>query len=104
MRQGPERAEHAGVADEDVDAAEALVERRAERVDPVELAQIERHERRLGAFGLNRVVEILERADGAGDGDDVRAFAGKAACHGGADAARCAGDESETGSERFGHA
>ena len=52
------------------------------------------------ALGLDLVVEFLERADGAGDGDDMRARLGEPKRRRAADAARGAGDEGDAAGER----
>ena len=55
--------------------------------------------------GADFVVDLLERAGGAADQDQVRAFPGVGERHGPADAARGPGDEGETAGEagRGGH-
>ena len=73
MPEGRQRAENAGVADEDVEAAEAFVQRRAEAVDLVAVLEIERQQRRaFAARPLDLVVELFERARRAApDGRNV---------------------------------
>ena len=96
-----QRTEDAGVADEDVELAPALEQRRPELIDLVALAEIELQQRRLAAARADLVVELLERADGARGDDDVGAVLGEGERDGPADAARGAGDEREPVFERF---
>ena len=72
-----EGAELAGIGDEDVEPAIALVERRRQIVDLGEVAQIERHQRRSAAGGADPVVGFFEAADRAPSQDEKRALAGK---------------------------
>ena len=99
MAEGREHAEHARIADEDVEAAVALVECGTQAVDLIEILEIERHEGCRAACGLDRVVHLLETADRAGDEDDVGALRGEALGDRGTQAARGAGDERDTPSE-----
>ena len=101
MRQRPERAEQGGIADEDVELAEALMQVRPERIDLVEIAQVERDEGGRAADGLDGVVELLEAAHRPRHGDDVGTLLGKAPGDGGANAARGAGDESDAAGKTF---
>ncbi len=78
---GGKRAEHCGVADEDVEPAEALVDAAAELVDELAVAQVERHQRCLAAELADLVVDLLQPADGARGEDDMRALAGEAQGH-----------------------
>jgi hypothetical protein len=57
-----ERAEHAGIADEDVEPLIALVERGAEPRDALIVLEVERDERGGAAGGADRIVELLEPA------------------------------------------
>ena len=93
----------AGIADENVDLAVALMQRRAQPGDAVEIGEVERHQRGAAAVFADLVVEFLQPALRARDGHDMRAGAGKRARGGIADAARGAGDEGDTGGEGFGH-
>ena len=88
-----EDAEQAGIGDEDVELAPALVDRAAEPVDAAHVGEVERHEGRRAARRLDLVVEFLEAADRAGDRDDVRALGGEPLGDVVADAARGAGDQ-----------
>ena len=104
MAERRERAEHAGIADQDVELAVALVERGAEPVDAVVVLQVERHERRRAAGGAGS----RRRAPRAPP--TVRASAttcapalGERERGGAADAARGAGDQRDAVGEGFGH-
>ncbi len=88
-----ERAEHRGIADEDVAATETLMQRRADLIDLGAVGEIERQQRRVAARGAHRVVDLLEAADRAGDQHDMRALGGEMPGDGGADAARRASDQ-----------
>ena len=61
------------LATSDVEPAEALVQRKPEPVDALVVLEVERHQGGGAARALDRVVELLEPADGAGDSDDMRA-------------------------------
>src|SRR4051812_7443940 len=93
----------AGIADENVDLAVALMQRRAQPRDAVEIGEIERHQRSAAAALADLVVELLKAALRARDGHDMRAGAGQRTGRGIADAARGAGNERDTGGEGFGH-
>ena len=93
----------AGIADENVDLAVALMQRRAEPGDAVEIGEVERHQRGAAAVLADLVVEFFQAALRARDGNDMRACAGERACGGVADAARGAGDEGDAGGEGVGH-
>ena len=74
MAERRHRPKRAGVADENVELAPALVDRCPQPVERVEIRDVAgRQRRRLAAFGADRIVEVLERALGAGEGDDMRA-------------------------------
>ncbi len=75
----------------------------AEAGDAIEVGHVERHQRRGAAQGLDRVVELFEAADGARHRDHMRAGARQRQRGGMADAARGAGDESDTGGEGLCH-
>ena len=98
---GDNGPEHAGGADENVEAPPAPVQRLAEPVDGGKIAQIAGHQRRrgldVGAQRANLVVEFLQPALGARQRDDVAAGGGQGEGGGAADAARGAGDESDAG-------
>ena len=89
----------AGIADEDVEPAVALVQRGAEPGDAVEIGEVERHQRCAAAVFADLVVEFFQAALRARDRNDVRAGPGQRARRGIADAARGAGDERDTGGE-----
>src|SRR3954464_14388981 len=93
----------AGIADENVDLAVALMQRRAQPRDAVEIGEIERHQRSAAAALADLVVELLKAALRARDGHDMRGGAGQRSGRGIADAAGGAGDEGDTGGEGFGH-
>ena len=92
----------AGIADENVELAVALVQRRAEPGDAVEIGEVERHQRGAAAVLADLVVELFQPALRPRDRHDMRAGFGQRARGGIADAARGAGDESDTGGEGFG--
>ncbi len=92
-------AEFGGIADEDVEPSVALIERRRELVDPIELAQVEGHQRGAATGGADRVVDLLETPDRARREHDMRALAGKALGDGSADPARGARDERDPAGE-----
>src|SRR5258708_6228117 len=93
----------AGIADEDVEFSVALMQRRAEPGDAVEVGKIERHQGRAAAVFLDLVVELFEAALRSCHCDHMRAGFCERARSGIADAARGAGDESDTGAKRGGH-
>ena len=64
-------AQDAGIAHEDVEPAPALVDRRAQPVEGLEVLQVHRHEGCGRALLADGVVELFQGALGAGD--DVRA-------------------------------
>src|SRR6185312_6722391 len=96
-------AEFGGVADEDVEPAVAFVKRRGQLVDLDELAQVERHQRRLAAGRAHLVVNLLEAADRAPDQHHMGAFRGKALGHRGADPAGGAGYERDPAPKALRH-
>jgi hypothetical protein len=78
------------------------VDGRAQVVQAVGLAQVQRDQGGVLAGGLqDRVVQGLERALGAGRGDDVGAGLGQAQGDRLADAARGAGDEGDAAGQRL---
>src|SRR6187455_2033479 len=93
----------AGIADENVELAVALMQRGAEPRDAVEIGEVERHQRGAAAVLADLVVEFLKAALRASDGHDMSAGAGQRTRGGMADAARGAGDERDPGSEGFRH-
>src|SRR5579863_5649541 len=93
----------AGIADENIELAVTLVQGCAEPRDAVKIGQAERYQRRLAAILSYLVVEFFQPALGARDRNNVRAGLRECACRGIADAARGAGDESDTVGEGEGH-
>src|SRR3546814_14163764 len=82
-----QRPEDAGVADQDVELAEALVHRGAEAVEAVEVAQVVRdQDGLLAAGGADGVVELFQRAHRARDEQELRALRGEPPGARGADA------------------
>ncbi len=97
----------AGVAEQGVEPAPAVVDRAAEPVERVEIGKVERNQRCAGAGrrGADFVVEFLEPALGARDRDHMRAALGERERGGAADSARGASDERDSGcGGRIGHA
>ena len=86
-------AEQSGVADNDVEPAEALIEGGAELVDLVHIGQIQRRQGGLAAGCADCVVDLFQPALGAGDQDDMGALGGNALGHGRPDATGCAGNQ-----------
>src|SRR5450759_3069504 len=102
----PERrggAGDAGIADQNVELAVTLVQRRAKAGDAVEIGEIERHQGRGPAVVADLVVELLEPGLGSRHRHHMRAGLRQRARGGVADAARGAGDECDTGGEGEGH-
>ena len=93
----------AGIADENVELAVALMQRRAKPGDAVEIGEIERHQGGAAAVLTDLVVEFLEPALRSRHRHDMRAGLRQRARGGIADAARGAGDESDAGGEGLGH-
>ena len=102
----PERrggAGDAGIADENVELAVALMQRGAEPGDAVIVGEVERHQRGAAAVFADLVVEFFQPALRPRHRHDMRAGLGQRPRGGIADAARGAGDESDTGGEGLGH-
>ena len=97
-RQG---AENPGIGDENVELAPALVEGGAEPIERVEILDVDGDQRGGRASGLDGVVQLFERALGAGQRHDMGAGFGKRDGGGTADAARGAGDERDPAGEWF---
>src|SRR5260370_21343760 len=93
----------AGIADENVELAMTLMQRRAKPGDAVEVGEVERHERRAAAVFSDLVVELFETPLCSRHRNHMRAGFRQRARGGIADAARCAGDESDTGGEGCRH-
>ena len=68
-----QRAENAGIADQNVETAVAFAQRGGEAVDTGVILQVERHQRRGAAAGADGVVEFFKPADGARHRHDMRA-------------------------------
>jgi hypothetical protein len=85
-------------------STETLVERRAELVEPVEIVEVDGNERGRATLADDRVVEFLERAHGARECHDMRAFGSEAQRDCASDAARGARDDGDAPLQAFGHA
>lgn len=103
MAERRQAAQDAGIADQDVELLPPLVDRGPEAVDRLVVGEIDRHKRRLAAGGTDLVIELLEPADGAGDGDHMRAFGRKGPGGEIADAPRGTGDNGDTAFETLAH-
>src|SRR5215472_18015691 len=103
MPERGQRPKNAGIADHHIESSETLVQGRAEPIDAGVVFEIERHERGRSTQALDRVVELLEPADGARERDNMGAGFGERERGGVADAARGAGDERNTVGEGKGH-
>jgi len=96
----PEPTQHRGGVNQDVEMAVAVEELGAENVDRLALGQIERHERwAVKAQRAKLVVELLQGALSAANGDHVGAGCGERDGAGAADAAGGAGDEGDLARE-----
>ena len=73
MGDGRELAEDARIADEDVELAPALVDRRAEPVEGIEILEVEGTSVAAAPSAPDLVVELFERALRAGERNDVGA-------------------------------
>src|SRR5690606_17348442 len=98
-----QRPKDAGIADQDVELAPALVQGGAERIELVAVAKIELEQRRRAADFPHLVVDLLERTLGAGEQHDVCALAGKSEGHGTPDSSRGACDQGNAAFKTFGH-
>ena len=94
-----QRAEHRGVEDEDVERVPALGDRRRELADRFAVGEVERRDGRAAAGVVDALLDLLERAGGAGDQDDMGAGRGERFGGRRADAAAGAGDERELAGE-----
>src|SRR5450631_1935835 len=102
----PERrggAGDAGIADENVEPAVALMQRRTQPRDTLEVGEIKRHQGRGSAVVADLVVEFFQAALRSRHRNDMRAGFSQRARRGIADAARSAGDEGDAGGEGKGH-
>ena len=77
MAERRERSENARHCRPARRAGRSAREGEPEPVDPLVVPEVERNERRRAAGPLDRVVELLEPADGARDRDDMRAGLGQ---------------------------
>src|SRR4051812_9539174 len=89
----------AGIADQDIELAVTFMQRRAQPRYAFEIRQVERHQRGGAAVPSDLVVEFFQPALRPRQRDDVRTGPGKRPRGRIADAARGAGDESDTGGE-----
>ena len=103
MAQRRGRTADAGIADENVELAVALMQRRAEPRDALEIGEVERHQRGAAATFTDLVVEFLEAALRSRHRHDMRTGLGECEGRGIADAAGGAGNEGDTGGEGLGH-
>ena len=93
MTERGDRPEQARVADEGVEPAPALGDCRPQPVERREIGEIGWHEGGASAVALDRVVELFEPPDGAGERDDMAAGPRQGERGGPSDAARGARDE-----------
>ena len=91
------------IADENVELSVTLVQRRREAINALIVTNVERRQRCRTPFGANGVVELLQAADRARDGNHMRAGAGERERRGVADTARGAGDKRHPIGKRFRH-
>ena len=101
MAQRRQRPQDAGVADQDVELPPALVDGGPKRVDLVAVLEVEGEQRGVAAEVADLVVQLLQRAGGAPDQDQMRALLGVGQRHRPADAARGSGDEGEAAGEAW---
>src|SRR5579864_1019505 len=93
------RTGNAGIADENIELAVALMQRRPEARDAVEIGEVERHESGAAAVFADLVVEFLKATLRSRHRHDVGARLRERARGGIAHAARSAGDKSDAGGE-----
>ena len=77
MGEGREPLQNGGIAHQHVEPAEALIERRPERVDRLAVGEVERNEGGLAAARPDAIVNLLEPSR-AREQKDMRALAGEA--------------------------
>src|SRR3981189_2669302 len=92
----------AGIADENVELAVAVMQRRAKPGDAVEVGEAQRHQRRAATVLSYLVIEFFEPTLRARYRNHMRAGFCESARGGITDAARSAGHESDAGGERCG--
>ena len=95
MGQGAQHAQLSGIGHQPVQRAPALEDRRAQPVDGVAIAQVERYQRCRRPQVLDFIVEFLEPAHRAGHGYHMRAALCGLDGGGIADAPRGAGNEDD---------
>ena len=103
MPEGRGRSGDAGIADENIELAVALMQRSPEPGDAVKVGEVERHQRGAAAVFADLVVELFEARLRSRHRHDMRTGFCERARGGIADATRGAGDESDTGGEGGGH-
>src|SRR3984893_14306354 len=103
MSERRRRPGDAGIDDENIELAVALMQRRAETSDAIKIGEIERHQGRSSAVFPDLVVELFEAALRTCHRNHMRTQLCECARGGIADAARGAGDESDTGGKGKGH-
>src|SRR5271163_1808661 len=103
MAEWGKRAELGGITDKNVEMPVALVKRRCQFVDLDEVAEIERHQRRRPAGGLDLIVDFLEATGCARRQYKMRAFGGETLGDRGADAARSARNQRDLAGEAAWH-
>ena len=103
MAERRQLAEHAGIADQDVEPAPAFMDGRSQSVEGRVIRDIRRHQSGGATHRLDFIVELLEPPLGAGKGDDMRTFRGQ--CQGDifANAARRTGDDRDAVLKLLGH-
>ena len=93
VRQRRERAEDRCIGNEDVEPAEALIERGPERVDRRSVGEVERYEACRAALSADVVIDAPEIGHAAGKQQHMGAFACKSEGNSTAKPTRGAGDE-----------
>src|SRR4029453_18331923 len=100
---GGKLAQYAGIADEDIKLAPAFMDGHTEPVEGGKILDVGRHQSGRAAHRLDLVIEFLEPALSAGEGDDMGAFPGEAERGIFADAARRTGDDRDAVGKLSGH-
>ena len=103
MAERGRHAEHAGIADQDVEAAVTFVEREREPGDAVRILHVERHQRCRAALGLDLVIELFQPADRPRHRHHMRAGLRQFERQRRANTARGAGDQRDTVGQGSGH-
>src|SRR5262245_6224765 len=99
MGERRESAEDGSVADEHVEAPEALIKRGTERIDGLAVGEVEWNEARNASDRANVIVNPPEIGHAAGEQQHMRTFPGVGESNGSAKPARSAGDERDTALE-----